>query len=162
MNYKEAASDNRAGATSTNLFARGWWVAGELTDVDTLAAMGGTATYNGSVHGTVINAGQTYDASGKLTMGWSFADRSGDLTISNFDQRTYRADNLSQPNQNINQFGGSLKQIDGPSIGLTSGSATGSFVNNGSVAAGGVMGNWGVEGDRYKATGVFGGSGTPR
>jgi hypothetical protein len=41
------------------------------------------------------------------------------------------------------------------------GNATGSFVNNGSVAAGGVMGKWNVQGDNYQATGVFAGSGNP-
>ena len=66
---------------TSNLFAVGWWVAGELTtvnDIDTLAALGAMPTYNGSVQGTVINAGKTYDASGGLTMNWSFAGRSGD------------------------------------------------------------------------------------
>ena len=37
------------------------------------------------------------------------------------------------------------------------GGAAGSFVNNGSTVAGGVMGNWNVANDRYKATGIFGG-----
>ena len=97
-------------------------------------------------------------------MNWSFRDRNGDLTISDFDDRSYStgAHGLTQPSLDVNQFSGSLKQTGGPDIGLTSGSATGSFVNNGSVAAGGVMGKWGVEGDRYQATGVFGGAGTPR
>ena len=145
---------------TSNLFAGGWWVAGELTtvsDIDTLAALGANATYNGSVQGTVINAGEIYDASGGLTMNWSFAGRSGDLNISNFDQRSYSTgpNGLSQPTRDVNQFGGSLKQTEGPDIGLRSGSVTGSFVNNGSVAAGGVMGKWGVDGANYRATGVL-------
>jgi hypothetical protein len=85
-----------------------------------------------------------YDSSGELTMNWSFANRTGDLTISNFDARSYStgANGLTQPSL---EFSGSLKQTGGESIGLTSGSVTGSFVNNGPVAAGGVMGKWGVE-----------------
>ena len=55
-----------------------------------------------------------------------------------------------------NEFPGGLS-----GSGMT-GSATGSFVNNGSVAAGGVMGNWGVSGDSYRASGVSGGVGTPK
>jgi len=149
---------------TTNLFGGGWWVAGEPTtvgDIDTLAKLGANTTYNGSVLGTVINSGEMYDSSGELTMNWSFANRTGDLTISNFDARSYStgANGLTQPSL---EFSGSLKQTGGESIGLTSGSVTGSFVNNGPVAAGGVMGKWGVEGDRYQATGVFGGTGTPR
>jgi hypothetical protein len=97
-------------------------------------------------------------------MNWSFANRRGDLTISNFNERSYSTgpNGLSQPTRDVNQFGGSLTQTKGPDIGLRSGNATGSFVNNGSAAAGGVMGKWNVEGESYQATGVFGGKGTPR
>jgi hypothetical protein len=166
LNYKDGLSDS-SDDNSTNLFAGGWWVAGELTttaDIDTLAKLGANATYSGAVHGTVINLGERYDASGSLTMNWSFADRSGDLTISNFDNRSYStgASGLTQPSLDINKFGGSLTQTDGPSIGLTNGSVTGSFVNSDTVAARGVMGNWGVQGNNYEASGVFAGAGTPR
>jgi hypothetical protein len=155
----------------SNLFASGWWVSGELTtvgNIDTLAALGATATYTGTVEGTVasnLRPGdwKTYDASGNLTMDWSFRDRNGDLSISNFDERSYSTgpQGLTQPSLDINKFGGSLTQTGGPDIGLTSGSATGSFVNNGSTAAGGIVGNWSVGGPAYRATGIFAGSGTP-
>jgi FecR protein len=166
ITYKNVSSNG-----NTNLDVdRGWWVAGEVTtagDIDKLATLGATASYSGSVQGTVAsnlgngNAWQTYDASGGLTMKWNFGNQSGDLLISNFDGRNYTASNLTQPNLTINQFGGSLTQAEGTSIGTMTGSATGSFVNNGSVAAGGVMGNWNVDSANYKAMGIFGGAGTP-
>jgi hypothetical protein len=94
-------------------------------------------------------------------MNWSFADRKGDLTISNFDQRSYSTGLNGLSSLEINKFGGSLGQIGGPDIGLNSGSVTGSFINNGSTPAGGVAGKFNIGGDNYQATGVFGGSGTP-
>ena len=36
------------------------------------------------------------------------------------------------------------------------GSAAGSFVNNGTDKAAGVIGNWGVANSQYEATGIFG------
>jgi hypothetical protein len=158
INYKDPSQN-----PTTNLHANGWWVAGDPTDIDKLAALGGSATYNGTAHGTVLNGSRSYDATGGLTMNWSFADRKGDLTISNFDQRSYSTglNGLSQPSLDINKFGGSLGQIGGPNIGLNSGSVTGSFINNGSTPAGGVAGKFNIGGDNYQATGVFGGSGTP-
>jgi hypothetical protein len=150
----------------------GWYVAGELSTVgqiDTLAASGATATYTGSVIGNVASLTQTgwntYVATGNLNMNWSFQQRSGGLTISNFDNRSYgtgptgltQVPNINQPNSYLNQFTGSLTQLSGPSINLNSGNATGSFVNNGSTPAAGVIGNWTVQGDAYGATGVFAG-----
>jgi hypothetical protein len=144
----------------------GWYVAGDLTTVgqiDTLAATGATASYAGSVVGNVASlqgdVWSTYVATGNLAMNWNFGQRTGDLTISNFDSRSYGTgpNGLSQP-VDINRFSGSLNQISGPSIGSMTGNATGSFVNNGpSNPAAGVIGNWNVRSDTYGATGVFAG-----
>ena len=148
----------------------GWWVAGEVTSVanlDTLGVRNASATYVGSVQGTVASlsegAWQSFDTSGDLTMHWNFGSRVGDLTIGNFDGRSYGtgAGGLTQPSRNLNQFGGSLTQLSGPPIASLTGSATGSFVNDRTVAAGGVMGNWGVNSPAYRATGIFGGAGIP-
>ena len=68
VEYKTKPND------STNLFAGGWWVSGELTtvgNINTLAALGATATYNGTVEGTV--------ASNLEPGGWKTFDASGDL-----------------------------------------------------------------------------------
>jgi len=156
INYKDPSQN-----PTVNLHANGWWVSGAPTNVETLAALNGSATYNGTAHGTVLNGSRSYDATGGLTMNWSFADRTGDLTISNFDQRSYSTGLNGLSSLEINKFGGSLGQIGGPDIGLNSGSVTGSFINNGSTPAGGVAGKFNIGGDNYQATGVFGGSGTP-
>jgi hypothetical protein len=145
----------------------GWYVAGDLTDVDTLAALGGGATYTGSVIGNVASLGETgwntYVATGNLNMNWNFASRSGDLTISNFDNRSYSTNPGNQPGGltqpvDINKFSGTLHQVGGPSLVNMTGGATGSFVNNGPAnPAAGVIGNWNVHSDAYGATGVFAG-----
>ena len=148
----------------------GWWVAGEVTSIanlDTLGVRNASATYVGGVQGTVASlsegAWQSFDTSGDLTMHWNFGSRNGDLTVGNFDGRSYGtgAGGLTQPSRFLNQFGGALTQLSGPAIGPMTGSAGGSFVNNGAVAAGGVMGNFGVNSAAYRATGVFGGAGIP-
>ena len=145
----------------------GWWVSGDLaspTEIDKLAALGATASYNGQVMGAVIrgNEGLTYGAAGDLWMGWDFAKRSGELEISNFDNRSFGtgAGGLTQvpgPNQSsfINQFSGTFT-----GEGLTGG-ATGSFVRGPDGPAQGVIGNWNVQGSGYRATGVFKGTQVP-
>jgi hypothetical protein len=148
----------------------GWWVAGDLTDpafladADNWLALGPTASYSGHVIGDVANnldgtGWTTYTATGDLAMNWDFANQNGDLTISNFDSRSYSTGEggLTQPSLDVNQFGGSLHQIDGPSINNISGSVTGSFVDNGDIRAAGVMGNWNLNSQNYKATGIFAG-----
>jgi hypothetical protein len=173
INYNYEETDNKGKTHKvdlTNLFAAGWWVTGDVTsvaDLNVLGAQQASATYNGNVQGTVATlnnkAWQTFDTSGDLTMHWNFASRLGDLTIRNFDSRSYGTgvNGLKQPSLDINQFGGSLTQLGGQSIGSMTGNATGSFVNNGTVAAGGVMGNWNVGSASYQATGIFGASGIP-
>ena len=90
------ADRNSDGATSTLDVHLGWWVAGDITtaaqlaDPDNFLALGPTATYNGHTIGNVANnidgsGWKTYVAAGDMNMKWSFADRSGDLTISKFD-----------------------------------------------------------------------------
>jgi hypothetical protein len=161
LNYEQGSRD------STNLFADAWYVSGTLTavpDMNVLGMRNATASYDGTAWGSVLNKGNSYDASGNLHMTWSFAQRSGDLAISNFDKPNTGglsfAGTMTAPGEGTqytsNQFSGNLS-----GSGMT-GSATGSFVNKGNVAAGGVMGNWGVSGDNYRASGVFGGVGTPK
>jgi hypothetical protein len=154
------------GADSTEYVDRidGWWVSGNLTSVSELNALdvlGATATYNGRAIGTVLLQDgayrNTYTATGDLLMFWSFRDRQGNLTISNFDGRTFGTlpSGLTQPNRALNQFGGTLT-----AEGLN-GQAIGSFVRGPSSAAQGVIGNWRIGGGGYSATGIFGGVQTP-
>ncbi len=164
---------NTAGSDSFN---NGLWVAGTLAtvgEIDTLAATGGTATYAGTAIGNVARLDpelgwMKYQATGDMHMDWNFGQRSGDLTISEFDKSpAFLPDGLSvsgkmiTPGQidttslNKHQFGGVLT-----GSGLV-GAATGSFVKNGDNVAAGVIGNWGAGGivnqKPYEVIGIFGG-----
>jgi hypothetical protein len=55
----------------------------------------------------------------------------------------------------INKFSGSLAGAAGQDA--LSGGAFGSFARRGKDPAAGVVANWGVAGQNYRATGVFGG-----
>lgn len=162
----------------------GWWVSGEPTTVgqiDALAQTGATATYTGHAIGNVANnlsgsGWQTYVAAGNLNMTWNFGPRTGNLTISQFDTQYFGGNGLSFSGAmcapgvscgtgiNVaagNHFGGPLSgQLPG-GLGSLSGNAAGSFVNNGPNPAAGVIGNWNVGHNDYKAGGIFAGSGTP-
>jgi hypothetical protein len=167
-------------ASFTDNVHLGWWVAGDLAsaeelnaldqslDVNAFEALGASATYDGHVIGTVAAKidnlpWQTYTAAGDLSMTWSFADRSGDLSITNFDHRSYSTEGdgpgLTQPSLEFNKFAGSLHQTDGPSIGDMTGNVTGSFVRPLTDAGipSGVLGNFGLGSNDYKATGIFAG-----
>ncbi len=156
------------GPATTNYVDRisGWWVSGNLSspvEIDALAALGATANYNGHVIGSVLSAGEAYNAAGDLWMGWNFAQRSGELTISNFDNRSFGTGpgGLTQPNPSVNQFGGTLNQLGGTaSNSVISGNATGSFVRGPGDPTRGVIGNWHASGGGYRATGIFAGSKT--
>ena len=141
----------------------GWWVAGSLTSpvqIDALAAQNATASYSGHVVGNVARQNdnwQFYPAAGDLSMNWEFAQRKGELTISNFDGRSFGTgpQGLTQLGR-LNQFGGDLS-----GDGLV-GKTTGSFARGPLSPAQGVIGNWHLGGDGYRATGIFAGSGMPR
>jgi hypothetical protein len=169
----------------------GWWIAGDITtqdqiDADPFLSGGPTATYTGTAIGNVANglgAGgwKTYIATGDLAMTWEFGPRTGDLTISRFDTANFGTNGLSfggamcAPGVTCgtgdfsgvsvaagNHFGGTLSGQHAD-VGSLSGNAAGSFVNNGSTIAGGVIGNWnisnaGYDPATYKATGIFGGT----
>jgi hypothetical protein len=148
----------------------GWWAAAPLSsagspaaDIDMLAAQSATATYSGNVLGDVAklngNQWQSYVAAGDLDMTWRFASRRGELAISNFDGRSFQTSygGLRQTNPAVNQFTGFLGG-DG-----LSGNVRGSFANDLSGnPARGVIGNWNVGSQNYRATGIFAGSGTPQ
>ena len=79
------------GQGNRNVFAHGWWVAGDIIDQSDMP-FDGSATYEGGAIAEVANnlSGEgwvTYTAKGDMLMTWDFNDRAGDLTISNFDTR---------------------------------------------------------------------------
>jgi hypothetical protein len=92
-----------------NAHIHGFWVAGDIVpddDIDYLAALNATATYEGDAIGQVTTdlfakpgetapSQQTYTARGDMEMSWNFRDRSGDMTISKFDQQHFGEDGLT-------------------------------------------------------------------
>ena len=172
------AFDNGDGTTGyVDNVHLGWWVAGDITplvSLEALAAAGAEATYAGNAIGNVASrinseAWSTYVAAGKLNMNWNFAERAGDFEIGKFDKAnfpssgglTFRGD-LSRPGEIQSHFAGNISGSLPNSAGNLSGVARGSFVNDrqGNLARG-VIGNWNVGGNNYKATGIFAGSGRP-
>jgi hypothetical protein len=143
-------SDDHAGRSTTKDVQLGWWITGKIPNAGELPTEG-SATYEGDAIGNVNNNGEQYVATGDLDMSWDFRKRSGLLTISDFDDRSFKG-TMFAPGKV--QFGGALT-----GSGLV-GAATGSFVANGDNPAGGVMGNFGVIGNHYQATGIFGGAQT--
>jgi hypothetical protein len=169
---------NSSASQYTDNIHLGWWVAGDITSVTDLNQLGNQyaiATYNGHVLADVatnLYAGgwKTYVAAGDLSMSWSFAPRSGNLQISRFDTANFNGGltfggTMSAPGQladNGNHFSSSLNgQLPGD-LGSLNGSAAGSFVNNGAIKAGGVIGNWNNSNSAYRAGGIFAGVGTPQ
>ncbi len=165
---------------NTNVFAHGWWIAGDIID-DSDMPTDGSATYTGRAIGDVAsNLGDTgwvtYTAKGDMVMTWDFGDRAGDLTISNFDKQhidgglTFTG-HMTAPGEigGANQFGGPLSGKDLPdNLSDLTGSANGSFVRGPEnfdqgkpihqSKPQGVIGNWAVDSSHYTAGGVFGGS----
>ena len=96
-----------------------------------------------------------------------FAQRSGDLQISKFDTANFNngltfSGPMSAPGvANGNRFTGPLYGQLPSNLGSLSGSAAGSFVNNGDMKAAGVIGNWNVVNSAYRAGGIFAGAGSP-
>jgi hypothetical protein len=75
------------GQGNSNVFAHGWWIAGDIVDQSDLP-FDGSATYEGGAIADVANnlngeGWVTYTARGDMVMNWDFGTRSGDLTISN-------------------------------------------------------------------------------
>jgi trimeric autotransporter adhesin len=163
------ADPNAGNATSTMNVHLGWWAAASLTstnDIESLVTQHMTADYSGHALGNVASEigpdqWKTYVAAGDLEMHWDFACRNGELTISNFDNHSFTtgAHGLTQV-PGINQFSGAFTGLPN-GIGGATGSFADNIVNNQVVKAGGVLGNFYVNENTYKASGIFAGSGIP-
>ncbi len=143
---------------------QGFWIAGDMPTIGDLPLIG-TATYAGTVYGTVIASGGNgsgpYTATGGLGMEWDFAQRAGTLEIVNFDNGAVNVSGtMRMPGvlSQVNSFSGPLNGTAGTQA--ISGGAAGSFVANGNDATAGVIGNWNVRNNAYRATGIFGGGRT--
>lgn len=106
----------------------------------------GTGSYNGTAVGSVINGAASYTASGGFSASYNFGSQTGNMTISNFDNKT---------------FGGPIAGTSGAysatlsGSGLT-GSAGGRFFGTGASGTGGLFA---VTSSTvpYLATGVYAG-----
>jgi hypothetical protein len=144
--------NEQAVTTDVNL---GWWIAGDVVQKDDMPFTG-TATYAGDAIGTVASLEGddwvTAVATGDLDMSWNFGKRSGLLTISEFDGKTFGGPMVSPGNAT---FLGPLTGAGG-----LIGEANGAFVGSPGAGQmpGGVMGNFGVGSSTWQASGIFGGS----
>ena len=172
-------------AANTNVMATGWWVTGDvINDVVGALPLDGSAFYAGTAVGQVWNdrgglQGATYAAIGEMHMDWDFGARTGRFDVTNFDAANIdggldfggnlRApgvvDGAIVPTNKLNQFSGPLSTTNSPAdLSDLTGVVNGSFVGApplGSETPGhpkGVIGNWNIGNDRYKAGGIFGGS----
>ncbi|WP_141702071.1 FecR family protein [Methyloceanibacter stevinii] len=133
----------------------GWWVGGAVTAFKDLPTTG-TATYSGTARGTILDYnldGAQVEGRGDLDMSWSFAKRSGQLSISDFKAISSPLQNYTPPTLNVSgtmSTPGSVNRFSGDISGMAgqipvSGGAFGSFVTDGRRPAAGVIGNWGAK-----------------
>jgi hypothetical protein len=148
---------NLESGSSSEVFHLGTWVAGDVkNEVD--LPLSGDATFSGHAVGNVARDidGTThqYIAGGEFDMTWSFAEREGQATISDFDGfnvgGAMSATSLSGSSE-PNQFGGPLSG-DG-----LSGALDGSFVSGPTGPAQGVIGSFDLSGSGFSATGIVAG-----
>ncbi len=121
----------------------GNWVIGDVTaNIDMPAS--GTATYAGHAVGTVLNGGSQYIATGDMAASVDFGSRTGNVSISDFDGRSFGS---------AVSFAGSstFTGTDGTT------SVTGSFVNGNGLAAEGLMGAFTTSNGGWSASGIFAG-----
>jgi len=207
--FVDSSGGPGGGSSQRDVTLLGWWVAGDIPAVGDLPFRG-SATYSGDAIGTVwtdlyydpnsgtANSGYTYTATGDMDMTWDFGQRSGNLTISHFDEDHFQGGltfsgkmcapgvtSCGPSTPSGNHFGGQLSgqlptswknsgevvsgEFPSGESRDASGFALGSFARgpsnydaNGNPIQGstpqGVMGNWAVNNDHYKASGVFAGT----
>lgn len=148
-----SVDDEEGIGSRTDVVHMGTWVAGDITSEADMPT-GITATYTGRALGTVSRDGANYIASGTMGMTFDFNDRAGNLSINNFDGITVSAQvsDINTPNQGT--FTGNWGTSG------FSGGVSGAFVNNGTIKAGGVIGDFVIGGTGVLATGTIAGSTT--
>lgn len=129
----------------------GNWIIGKQPENDVLPD-DGTATYNGNAVGTVLNNGAQYIATGTMTSTMDFGARSGTVSVSNYDSKSFSADvNFAS---NTPTFSGNITS------GVASGNVTGAFATNGTDPVKGIMGSFSATDGNWSSTGIFAGSTT--
>ena len=129
----------------------GNWIIGKQPENSALPTFG-TATYNGNAVGTVVNGSAQYIATGTMTSTMDFNARSGTVSVSNYDSKSFSAGvNFAS---NAPTFSGDITS------GVASGSVTGAFAANGTDPVKGIMGNFSATDGSWSSTGIFAGSTT--
>jgi hypothetical protein len=129
----------------------GLWVAGKLPEV-TDPSPQGSAVFSGTALGIVHNQAQQYFATGAFTNNYNFTQRTGTVSISNFDGKTFGG--TVNAGADWRSYGGALA-----GSGLA-GNVNGSFYGN-RTAAGQLQmpketaGNFNVGNSGYAASGIF-------
>jgi hypothetical protein len=129
------------------------WVAGKLPNV-TDPSPTGTATFSGTALGLVQNQSQSYAATGAFTNVYSFTNRTGNVSISNFDGKSFGGQVNAISSTDWRSYSGSLSGSN------LNGSINGSFYGN--RDANGQLqqpretaGNFNVKNQGYSASGIF-------
>lgn len=152
----EVAADNPSGEAGRLSVHMGTWVAGDMateTEISALELANASATFEGMAAGNVLSGGNSYVAAGAMNLDYSFGMRSGELSIDDFDGRSFSG-TVSGDYYQPETFSG---YISGESA---SGSAGGAFVNNGADVAAGVIGSFEASDSDWQARGIFAGERT--
>jgi hypothetical protein len=137
------------GNSTRNLVHLATWVAGELS---VSVPNTGTATYSGHAIGSVQNGSDRYVAMGIFTKSWSFATRTGQATISNFDSRTVT---YSTTSANGRDYTAPTIVAGLTTNTITAGSLAGSLYRSPTDAVAGTAGSFTFSGANYRAAGTF-------
>ena len=159
-----AATDVNTGFGSTTDIESGYWVTGDITP-----AFGhpltGSASYSGTAVGTVTQGGISAEARGDLSASVDFGTGLGDIAITDFDGRSFGADDVAMGagSGQISpggSFGGQLVGLNGE---MLEGQFEGAFVADGTNPVGGIIGDFSayVGVDDWYASGVFAGAAQP-
>lgn len=133
----------------------GNWIIGKQPENISLPPEG-TATYTGNAVGTVINGSAQYIATGTMSSTMNFQERTGTVSVSNYDSKSFSA--------GVN-FGSNTATFSGNiTTGVASGSVTGAFASDGTGTqlgnVKGIMGNFTAIDGTWSSTGIFAGSTT--
>lgn len=121
-----------------------------MTDLNTLQASAITGTYAGSAFGSVLNNGSSYLAAGNFNGTYNFATQAGNVTISNFDGKTFSSGTNPAPLSGGNYSG----TLSGSGV---TGQFAGSFYGPMAANTGGTFAVRAPSGTPYLASGIFAG-----
>ncbi|THV23096.1 FecR domain-containing protein [Peteryoungia ipomoeae] len=128
----------------------GNWIVGQQATGTQIAGVTGTATYAGNAVGTVNNDGSQYIATGSMQASMNFGAREGNVSISNFDGKSF--------SQDVSFVEGTANFKGATDTGTRQTSIDGGFATDGVDPVKGVMGNFTATQGGWSASGVFAGS----